>query len=289
MDQSANKLALVEPSNFNFNIETFDTNVFQNDIQFNKQKIIEEFDNLISTLDKNKISFNILKSPKNSPDSIYPNNWVITFEDGTYDLFSMQSTNRRLERSKSNINFLNTNYSLKNDLTEYESQNIFLEGTGSLILDRVNKIAYMAESNRSNVNLASKWTQLRGYDLVHFKSYIDKKPTYHTNVLMFITDKFAGICFDSIPDSSYLLSNIKKTHRILNLSIEQVKNFSGNALVVRNISNESKLLISSSGLKALDLIQIKFIEKYYDILEINIPTIEKIGGGSVRCMLLELF
>ena len=289
MDQSANKLALVEPSNFNFNIETFETNVFQNDIQFNKQKIFEEFDNLVSTLDKNKISFNILKSPKNSPDSIYPNNWVITFEDGTYDLFSMQSTNRRLERSKSNINFLNTNYSLKNDLTEYELKNIFLEGTGSLILDRVNKTAYMAESNRSNVSLASKWTKLRGYDLVHFKSYIDKKPTYHTNVLMFITDKFAGICFDSIPDSSYLLSKIKKTHRILNLSIKQVKNFSGNALVVRNISNESKLLISSSGLKALDLIQIKFIEKYYDIVEINIPTIEKIGGGSVRCMLLELF
>ena len=289
MDQSANKLALVEPSNFNFNIETFKSNIFQNDIQFNKQKIFEEFDNLINALDKNKISFNILKSPKNSPDSIYPNNWVITFEDGTYDLFSMQSTNRRLERSKSNINFLNKNYSLKNNLTEYESKNIFLEGTGSLILDRVNKTAYMAESNRSNVSLASKWAQLRGYDLVHFKSYIDKKPTYHTNVLMFITDKFAGICFDSIPDSSYLLSKIKKTHRVLNLSIKQVKNFSGNALVVRNISNESKLLISSSGLKALDLIQIKFIEKYYDIVEINIPTIEKIGGGSVRCMLLELF
>mgnify|MGYP005656042359 FL=1 len=81
MDQSANKLALVEPSNFNFNIETFKTNVFQNDVQFNKQKIFEEFDNLISTLDKNKISFNILKSPKNSPDSIYPNNWVVTFQD----------------------------------------------------------------------------------------------------------------------------------------------------------------------------------------------------------------
>ena len=155
MDQSANKLALVEPSNFNFNIQTFDTNVFQNDVQFNKQKILEEFNNLINCLDKHQISFNILKSPKNSPDSIYPNNWVITFEDGTYDLFSMQSPNRRLERSKSNINFLNTNYSLKNDLTEYESKNIFLEGTGSLVLDRVNKTAYMAESNRSNVRNSS--------------------------------------------------------------------------------------------------------------------------------------
>ena len=289
MDQSANKLALVEPSNFNFNTETFDTNVFQNDVQFNKLKIFEEFDNFISTLDKNKISFNILKSPKNSPDSIYPNNWVVTFEDGTYDLFSMQSPNRRIERSNSNINFLNTNYSLRNDLTEYEAKNIFLEGTGSLVLDRVNKIAYMAESNRSNVSLASKWSQLRGYDLVHFKSYIDKKPTYHTNVLMFITNKFAGICFDSISDSKYLLSNIEKTHEILYLSIEQVKNFSGNALVVRNTNNEAKFLISSSGLKALDLIQKKFIEKYYDIVDINIPTIEKIGGGSVRCMLLELF
>ena len=289
MDQSANKLALVEPSNFNFNTETFDTNVFQNDVQFNKLKIFEEFDNFISTLDKNKISFNILKSPKNSPDSIYPNNWVVTFEDGTYDLFSMQSPNRRIERSNSNINFLNTNYSLKNDLTEYEEQNIFLEGTGSLVLDRVNKTAYMAESNRSNVSLASKWSQLRGYDLVHFKSYIDKKPTYHTNVLMFITNKFAGICFDSISDSKYLQSNIEKTHKILYLSIEQVKNFSGNAIVVRNINNEAKFLISSSGLKAFDLIQKRFIEKYYDIVDINIPTIEKIGGGSVRCMLLELF
>ena len=289
MDQSANKLALVEPSNFNFNTETFDTNVFQNDVQFNKLKIFEEFDNFISTLDKNKISFNILKSPKNSPDSIYPNNWVVTFEDGTYDLFSMQSPNRRIERSNSNIDFLNTNYSLKNDLTEYEAKNIFLEGTGSLVLDRVNKTAYMAESNRSNVSLASKWSQLRGYDLVHFKSYIDKKPTYHTNVLMFITNKFAGICFDSISDSKYLLSNIEKTHKILYLSIEQVKNFSGNAIVVRNINNEAKFLISSSGLKALDLMQKRFIEKYYDIVDINIHTIEKIGGGSVRCMLLELF
>ncbi len=289
MDQSANKLALVEPSNFNFNIQTFDTNVFQNDVQFNKLKIFEEFDNFISTLDKNKISFNILKSPKNSPDSIYPNNWVVTFDDGTYDLFSMQSPNRRLERSNLNINFLNTNYSLKNDLTEYEAQNIFLEGTGSLVLDRVNKTAYMAESNRSSISLASKWSQLRGYDLVHFKSYIDKKPTYHTNVLMFITDKFAGICIDSISDSKYLLSNVEKTHKVLYLSIEQVKNFSGNAIVVRNINNETKFLISSSGLKALDLIQIKFIEKYYDIVEIDIPIIEKIGGGSVRCMLLELF
>ena len=289
MDQSANKLALVEPSNFSFNTETFETNIFQNDVQFNKLKIFEEFDNLISSLDKNNISFNILKSPKNSPDSIYPNNWVVTFEDGTYDLFSMQSPNRRIERSNSNINFLNTNYSLKNDLTEYEAKNIFLEGTGSLVLDRVNKNAYMAESNRSNVSLASKWSQLRGYDLVHFKSYIDKKPTYHTNVLMFITNKFAGICFDSISDSKYLLSNIEKTHKILYLSIEQVKNFSGNSIVVRNINNEDKFLISSSGLKALDLIQKRFIEKYYDIVDINIPTIEKIGGGSVRCMLLELF
>ena len=289
MDQSANKLALVEPSNFSFNTETFETNIFQNDIQFNKLKIFEEFDNFISTLDKNKISFNILKSPKNSPDSIYPNNWVVTFEDGTYDLFSMQSPNRRIERSNSNINFLNTNYSLKNDLTEYEAENIFLEGTGSLVLDRVNKNAYMAESNRSNVSLASKWSQLRGYNLVNFKSFIDRKPTYHTNVLMFITNKFAGICFDSISDSKYLLSNIEKTHKILYLSLEQVKNFSGNAIVVRNINNEAKFLISSSGLKALDLIQKRFIEKYYDIVDINIPTIEKIGGGSVRCMVLELF
>ena len=289
MDQSAKKLALVEPSNFNFNRETFETNVLQKDININKKVIFSEFDNLLNSLELNNISFEVLKSPDNAPDSIYPNNWVITFEDGTYDLFSMHSPNRRLERSNSTIEFLNTNYLLKNDLTGYEVKNIFLEGTGSLVLDRVNKTAYMAESNRSNVSLASKWSKLRGYDLVHFKSFIDKKPTYHTNVIMFITDKLAGICFDSITDSTYILSNIEKTHKTINLSVEQVKNFSGNAIVVRNNSNEDKFLISSSGLKALDLIQVKSIEKYYDIVEINIPTIEKIGGGSVRCMLLELF
>ena len=109
MDQSANKLALVEPSYFNFNIETSDTNIFQSDFQFNKKDIFKEFDDLINSLDKNKIKFDILESPKNTPDSIYPNNWVVTFEDGTYDLFSMKSPNRRLERSNSNINFLNTN------------------------------------------------------------------------------------------------------------------------------------------------------------------------------------
>ena len=289
MDQSANKLALVEPSNFNFNTQTYDTNIFQNELIFYKKQVFEEFDCFINILDKNKIPFNILQSQKNAPDSIYPNNWVITFDDGTYDLFSMQAANRRLERSCSNINFLNSNYSLKNDLTKYELKNIYLEGTGSLVLDRVNKIAYMAESKRSNVSLATKWSVLRGYDLVHFKSYIDNKLIYHTNVVMFITDKVAGICLESVSEPDYLLTRIKKTHKVLNLSIDQAKNFSANALVIRNIINENKFLISTSGLKSLDLKQIKFIEKYYDILDINIPTIEKIGGGSVRCMLLEFF
>ena len=289
MDQSANKLALVEPSNFNFNKETTNTNIFQNEFEYNKENIFEEFDNLITSLDNNKISYNVLESLKNTPDSIYPNNWVATFDDGTYDLFSMQASNRRLERSNSNINFLNTNYELKNDLSGYELKNIFLEGTGSLVMDRVNKTAYMAESRRSNVNLAKKWSELREYNLVSFKSYIDNKLIYHTNVVMFITGKLIGICLKSIPNSSYLISKIKETHEVINLSINQIRNFSGNAIVVRNITNEEKFLISSSGLKSLDYKQIRFIEKYYDIQEINISTIEKIGGGSIRCMLLELF
>ena len=140
MDQSAKKLALVEPSNFNFNRETFETNVLQKDININKKVIFSEFDNLLNSLELNNISFEVLKSPDNAPDSIYPNNWVITFDDGTYDLFSMQSQNRRIERSKENLAFLNKKYVLKNDLTSNESRGVYLEGTGSLVLDRINKV-----------------------------------------------------------------------------------------------------------------------------------------------------
>ena len=289
MDQSAKKIALVEPSSFGFNIETFKTNVLQNNIELNKKIIFSEFDNLLNQLSVNNISFEVLKSNSMSPDCIYPNNWVVTFDDGTYDLFSMQSHNRRLERSNQNLAFLNSKYILKNDLTAFESNGIFLEGTGSLVLDRINKVAYLSESQRSSTILANKWAQLRKYNLITFKSYINDKPIYHTNVVMFIADKLAGVCFESIADYKILKSRLSDTHEILNLSVKQVKNFSGNAIVVKNSLNNKMFLISSTGLKSLSLEQIKCIEKYYSIVEIDIHNIEKIGGGSIRCMILELF
>lgn len=289
MDQSAKKLALVEPSNFNFNRETFETNVLQKDININKKVIFSEFDNLLNSLELNNISFEVLKSPDNAPDSIYPNNWVITFDDGTYDLFSMQSQNRRIERSKENLAFLNKKYVLKNDLTSNESRGVYLEGTGSLVLDRINKVAYLSESQRSNIFLAEKWAQLRKYNLVKFKSFIDSKPVYHTNVVMFITDKLAGVCLESIADFNNLQSTLSNTHEILDLSINQVKNFSANAIVVKNSLKNDIFLISSTGLKSLRSEQIQVIENFYSIVEIDISNIEKIGGGSVRCMILELF
>jgi hypothetical protein len=244
---------------------------------------------LTKLLDKNNIAFQILNSPKECLDGIFPNNWVITYFDKTYDLFSMLNPNRRLERSKENINFLQNAYSLKNDFSTYEKDNQFLEGTGSLVLDRINKIAYMSVSKRSSVKLATHWANRRGYTLNLFSSYLDDVPIYHTNVVMFIGSNIACLGSDLIKENT-IEALLKKHHRVITLSKEEVKNFCGNCIEVKDRENNKILLMSSRAYSNFSKKNLLELSSYYPkILHTNLTNIENVGGGSLRCMILELF
>ena len=289
--QSANRLVIAKPTSFGFDEISAETNVFQNNHSSNKLfKLVEkEHFELTKLLDKNNIAFQILNSPKECLDGIFLNNWVITYIDKTYDLFSMLNPNRRLERSKENIKFLENVYSLKNDFSTYEKDNQFLEGTGSLVLDRINKIAYMSVSKRSSVKLATHWANRRGYTLNLFSSYLDDAPIYHTNVVMFIGSNIACLGSDLIKENT-IEALLKKHHRVIALSEDEVKNFCGNCIEVRDREDNKILLMSSRAYKSFtkkNLIQLSSF--YPKILHTDLTNTENIGGGSLRCMILELF
>ena len=289
--QSANRLAIVKPTSFGYDEISAETNVFQNNHSSNKLfKLVEkEHFELTKLLDKNNIAFQIINSPKKCLDGIFLNNWVITYIDQTYDLFSMLNPNRRLERSKENIDFLQNSYSLKNDFSTYEKDNQFLEGTGSLVLDRINKIAYMSVSKRSSIKLATHWANRRGYTLNLFSSYLDDVPIYHTNVVMFIGSNIACLGSDLIKENT-IEALLKKHHRVITLSNEEVKNFCGNCIEVRDRENNKILLMSSRAYVNFSKKNLLELSSFYPkILHTNLTNIENVGGGSLRCMILELF
>ena len=289
--QSANRLVIVKPASFGCDEISAETNVFQNNDSSNKLfKLVEkEHYELTKLLDKNNIAFQIINSPKECLDGIFPNNWVITYIDKTYDLFSMLNPNRRLERSKENIDFLQNAYSLKNDFSTYEKDNQFLEGTGSLVLDRINKIAYMSVSKRSSVKLATYWANRRGYTLKLFSSYLDDVPIYHTNVVMFIGSNVACLGSDLIMENT-IEALLKKHHKVITLSKEEVMNFCGNCIEVRDRENNKILLMSSRAYSNFSKKNLLELSSFYPkILHTNLTNIENVGGGSLRCMILELF
>ena len=289
--QSANRLVIVKPASFGCDEISAETNAFQNNDSSNKLfKLVEkEHFDLIKLLDINNIDFQIINSPKECLDGIFPNNWVITYIDKTYDLFSMLNPNRRLERSKENIDFLQNSYSLKNDFSTYEKDNQFLEGTGSLVLDRINKIAYMSVSKRSSIKLATHWANRRGYTLNLFSSYLDDVPIYHTNVVMFIGSNIACLGSDLIKENT-IEALLKKHHRVITLSNEEVKNSCGNCIEVRDRENNKILLMSSRAYVNFSKKNLLELSSFYPkILHTNLTNIENVGGGSLRCMILELF
>ena len=291
MIQSSNSLVLVKPASFGYDEISAKTNTFQSNNNSKKLSdlVKKEHFELTKLLDENNIAFQILNSPKECLDGIFPNNWVITYIDKTYDLFSMLNPNRRLEKSKENINFLQKAYLLKNDFSTYEKDNQFLEGTGSLVLDRINKIAYMSVSKRSSVKLATHWANRRGYTLNLFSSYLDDVPIYHTNVVMFIGSNIACIGSDLIKENT-IEALLKKHHSVITLSKEEVMNFCGNCIEVRDRENNKILLMSSRAYSNFSKKNLLELSSFYPkILHTNLTNIENVGGGSLRCMILELF
>ena len=303
MAQITSNIMMIRPHHFGFNVETAQNNAFQKldnskDAQEIQRQALEEFDQFVEKLKNHGINVIVVEDTDLpvKPDAIFPNNWISFHDNGLVMTYPMYSPLRRNERRPDVIQQLSLNFSIEKDYTfeHYEEEQMFLEGTGSLILDRVNKIAYANLSQRTDLRLLDKWCILMGYKKIHF-SALDKqgKDIYHTNVMMALGTNFCIICLDCIPESKEkenLLQSLENTGKIiLPISMDQMETFAGNMLQVKNKNGKAYLVMSASAFHSLKEDQVQTIQKLTDIIVGDIPTIEKIGGGSVRCMMAEIF
>lgn len=287
---------MVRPAAFAFNEETSESNAFQQRLDGDvAQRAVEEFDSYASMLRSNGITVDVLQdTPKPStPDSIFPNNCFSTHGD-TLVLYPMCAPNRRLEREKLRAALDKYNFTRLVDLTAFESVNKFLEGTGSLVLDRENLMAYACISPRTDATLVEQWADTMGYTPVMFSaSDFGCTAIYHTNVMMNIGSGYAVVCLDAVDDAAQrnmLSDTISKSGKeIITISMEQMNQFAGNMLQLHNDKGEDLLVMSRSALMSLTRLQIEAFEKYTRILASEIPIIETVGGGSARCMIAEIF
>jgi len=289
---------MIRPVNFGFNAQTAESNAFQKNGEQAEvqQKALQEFDAFVEILRQNGIEVTVMEdTPElHTPDSIFPNNWVSFQEDGTVFLYPMQAENRRLERKV--FRSIKEAFEVKHifDLSYFEQQNQFLEGTGSMVLDRENKWAYACLSPRTNAEVLAEFCRLSSYKAVTFHAADQAgKAIYHTNVLMAIGDRFAVICLDSIPDEAEKVS-VKEALQLAGketvaISLEQMNAFAGNMLQLKNQSGESLLVLSETAFLSLNEAQIKTLEKYGKLVYNSLNTIETNGGGSARCMMAEVF
>ena len=298
-NQSSQNLFMIEPEVFYSNDQTIDSNHYQFknedgslDLDQITDSALTEFNNLKNEIEKHGIKVTFMKGISDCPDHIFPN-WFITFEDKTFQLFSMRAENRRLEKTKEMIDFLASKYKLNGDLTEFEKKDMFLEATSSMVFDRVNRVVYAAISPRTNEELTKKWCHENNYELVLFDTLSHKGSSiYHTDVLMYVGQKVIGICFDVIlPQYRELVRDkVSKYHDIFEINEEQITDFCGNSLEAKNDKDEYFLIMSSRAFNALTKDQKITLSKYYkNIIHSDLTTIEKYGGGSARCMLNELF
>ena len=296
-NQSTSHLFMIEPDSFYGNEQTSSSNHYQvNEIEETSkniaQKALSEFHALKFAIESRGIKVTSLKGSKDCPDHIFPN-WFITFDDKTMQIFSMMAPNRRTEKKPEMIERLKETYKLTEDMSNLESQNIFLESTSSMVFDRVNRCVYAGISPRTNKDELESWCSRNNYELIMFETESHTgSAIYHTDVLMYVGTDMIGICLDVIKPEyrEYVEKNVKRFHEVLLLTSDQILNFCGNAIEAKNESNELFLIISERAYKALDQEQIDMLLLHYkEIIYSDIPTIEKYGGGSARCMLTELF
>ena len=305
MRQSTNSILMIRPNNFGFNEETSNDNHYQNKEFFesnSNKNAQKEFDNMVNNLKQNGISVHVFQDDdiNYTPDSIFPNNWISFHENGDIGLYPMYAKNRRLERRPEVLEFLEEQgFGIENivDYSGAESENKFLEGTGSMILDRENRIAYCSISNRSNEDLFIDFCEDFEFTPVLFNSFQsvgdERLPIYHTNVMMCVTMSYVIICLDSIDDKKQrknVCEFIKKSEKeLINISENQVEKFAGNMLELLNGKGESVLVMSKSAENSLSENQKNTITNYSKIISSDINTIELCGGGSARCMMAEIF
>ena len=302
----ARSVLMIRPVAFWFNPETAVDNCFQNELDLSAIEIqnqaLSEFEDFVLKLKHFGIHVLIANdtiSPV-TPDSIFPNNWITFHRDGRVALFPMKSKIRREERRAEILEFIieqGYQADVVEDFRDSEQVGSFLEGTGSMVLDREHRVCYACLSERTNPDLLIEFCEVFDYKPVLFLSSAIKdgvsQPVYHTNVMMTVADRYALVCMESIIDAEgkkQLEETLQKSGKeIIEISMDQIFQFSGNAIQLQNKDGVKCLVMSRSAYSALNSEQISRIEKYNSILIGNLETIETIGGGSARCMIAEVF
>ncbi|WP_117880215.1 citrulline utilization hydrolase CtlX [Aureibaculum luteum] len=306
MQQITNTILMVRPVNFRMNEQTAVNNYFQEDLKLKSNEINnkaqQEFDAFVEKLRSVGVTVIVVKDleSQDTPDSIFPNNWVSFHENGDVAIYPMFAENRRPERREDIFDEIENHGYLINNIVDYttaEEENIFLEGTGSLALDRKNRKAYCALSPRANEELIIEFCEDFEYTPVIFTAYQTVKnerlPIYHTNVMMCLAETFAIICLDCIDDKKErknVLKHLKEDGlEVIAITEEQVASFAGNMLQVKSKDEKRHLVMSEAAHNSLTQDQITKINKHCDIVSSPIDTIETCGGGSARCMMAEVF
>ncbi|WP_045801167.1 citrulline utilization hydrolase CtlX [Flagellimonas lutaonensis] len=304
--QITDTILMIRPVNFRMNEQTAVNNYFMEDLDIQNQKINEraqeEFDNFAETLRRKGVNVIVVddKVETDTPDSIFPNNWVSFHDNGTVVIYPMFAVNRRRERREDLFDILEEKgFRIDNviDYTSAEKDGLFLEGTGSILMDRVNQKAYCALSERAHEDLFIEFCEDFDCFPVIFtaKQTVDgqRLPIYHTNVMMAMAETFVVICLDSIDDKKErknVVDHIKKDGReIIEITEEQMHHFAGNMLQVIGANDQRFMVMSTQAYKSLRDDQVKAIEKHCGIIHSPLDTIETCGGGSARCMMAEVF
>ena len=301
MSQITKNILMIKPNSFGYNDDTSNDNYFQKNVNHIssseiKSIAIQEFENMVSILENNGINVVVMENDKNKrlTDDVFPNNWI-SFHEDKYVIHSMFAKSRRSEKNQSFIKDLasmNFSYELLNDYSEFENESIFLEGTGSVVLDRINKVAYCSISKRSSNKLFKLFCDDIGYNAISFTSFdLRGNLIYHTNVMMSIGDEFSLVCIESIKDvkerNKVKKSLEKSGKKIVIISLEQVDSFAGN--IIQLGDNKNKIIVlSEEAHESLSNHQKNILSAESKLVVIPIPTIQTCGGGSVRCMIAEL-
>lgn len=299
---------MIRPLAFNYNVQTAVNNHYQNanDFDSNSNQINLsaqiEFDNFVLKLRSFGVDVIVFQDDDkfDTPDSVFPNNWISFHSNGDIALYPMFAENRRNERREDVVKYIEkNNYSISNviDYSFAEESNIFLEGTGSIVLDRLNRKAYCAVSDRSNEELLIEFCEDFEYTPVVFNAFQSvneaRELIYHTNVMMCVADNFVIICLDCIDDKkerNNVIAHLKEDGKeIIKISENQVNSFAGNMLQILDRNNNSLLIMSESAYNVLTRAQKDIINKYAKIVFSSLNTIETYGGGSARCMIAEVF
>lgn len=306
MKQYSDTILMIEPVDFRFNSQTAVNNYFQTkpeDDSAAQEKALKEFRGMVAKLREHGVNVVVLQDTldPHTPDSIFPNNWISFHENKMIALYPMFAKNRRVERREDDVLALLEEKGFEAeeimDYSSAEEDNVFLEGTGSIILDRVNKIAYACVSPRTDEELFYEFCEDFEYEPVLFEANHtvndERKQIYHTNVMMCVGDEYAVIALSTIDDKTekeFVINKLTSSGKeIIDITEEQMHQFAGNMLQVGGIGNSKYLVMSENAYNSLTQEQIDQIEKFNPIIKVDINTIETLGGGSARCMMAEVF